>query len=136
MLPNKEGYVRVRSNIAGEVEIKATVNQLFYSGQALAVVEGDREIESLSVRKVSRVIEIFVENFPGKTVGNHLDYCPTHEPPRLPPACAERRMGQQLELTLCWPGGWRLHCGVGPTNYSCFVAANSSCSSTQRSSNA
>ena len=62
MLPNKEGHVRVRSNIAGEVEIKATVGQLFYSGQALAVVEGDREIESLSVRKVSRVVEIFVED--------------------------------------------------------------------------
>ena len=62
MLPNKEGHVRVRSNIAGEVEIKATVDQLFYSGQALAVVEGDREIESLSVRKVSRVVEILVED--------------------------------------------------------------------------
>ena len=62
MLPNKEGHVRVRSNIAGEVEIKATVDQLFYSGQSLAVVEGDREIESLSVRKVSRVVEILVED--------------------------------------------------------------------------
>ena len=62
MLPNKEGHVRVRTNIAGEVEIKATVDHLFYSGQALAVVEGDQEIESLSVRKVSRVIEILVED--------------------------------------------------------------------------
>ena len=62
MLPNKEGHVRVRANIAGEVEIKATVDQLFYSGQSLAVVEGDREIESLSVRKVSRVVEILVED--------------------------------------------------------------------------
>ncbi len=62
MLPDKDGCVRVRANIGGEVEIKATVGQLFYSGQALAVVEGDHEIESLSVRRVSKVVEILVED--------------------------------------------------------------------------
>ena len=62
MLPDSEGRVRVRANISGEVEIKATPSQLFYSGQCLAVVEGDQEIESLSVRKPSKVVEICVED--------------------------------------------------------------------------
>ena len=44
MLPDSEGRVRVRANISGEVEIKATPSQLFYSGQCLAVMEGDKEI--------------------------------------------------------------------------------------------
>ena len=56
------GNVRIRANIAGEVEIRAEVGQLIYSGQLLlAVVEGDEEIESLSVRKPSRVEAIKVE---------------------------------------------------------------------------
>jgi biotin carboxyl carrier protein len=62
MLPDRDGCVRVRANIAGEVEIRATVGQLVYSGQSLAVVEGEREIESLSVRKPSQVEEICVED--------------------------------------------------------------------------
>ncbi len=62
MLPDGDGRVRVRANISGEVEIKANLSQLFYSGQCLAVVEGDQEIESLSVRKPSEVIEICVED--------------------------------------------------------------------------
>ena len=48
--------------MAGEVEIRATVGQVILSGQILAVVEGDKEIESLSVRKASRVLEILVED--------------------------------------------------------------------------
>ena len=62
MLPDGDGRVRVRANISGEVEIKAALEQLFYSGQCLAVVEGDREIESLSVRKLSKVVEICVDD--------------------------------------------------------------------------
>ena len=61
MLPDSMGRVRVRANIAGEVEIRAEVGQSIYSGQLLAVVEGDEEIESLSVRKPSRVEEIKVQ---------------------------------------------------------------------------
>lgn len=61
MLPDSMGNVRIRANIAGEVEIRAEVGQLIYSGQLLAVVEGDEEIESLSVRKPSRVESIKVE---------------------------------------------------------------------------
>lgn len=61
MLPDSMGRVRIRANIAGEVEIRAEVGQSIYSGQILAVVEGDEEIESLSVRKPSRVEEIKVQ---------------------------------------------------------------------------
>jgi biotin carboxyl carrier protein len=62
MLPNSEGLVRVRSNIAGEVEIRAAVGQVVWMGQSMAVVEGDHEIESLSVRKTSEVMELLVED--------------------------------------------------------------------------
>ncbi len=60
MLPDAMGRVRIRANLSGEVEIRAAVGQVVYSGQLLAVVEGDQEIESLSVRKPSRVEEIKV----------------------------------------------------------------------------
>jgi biotin carboxyl carrier protein len=61
VLPNRDGRVRIRTNLAGEVEIRPTVGQLICSGQILAIVEGDHEIESLSVRKPSTVEEILVE---------------------------------------------------------------------------
>jgi biotin carboxyl carrier protein len=60
MLPDAMGRVRIRANLSGEVEIRASVGQVVYSGQLLAIVEGDQEIESLSVRKPSRVEEIQV----------------------------------------------------------------------------
>ena len=60
MLPGRDGQVRVRANVAGEVEIRATVGQIIAVGQILAVVEGDKEIESLSVRKTSEVLEVLI----------------------------------------------------------------------------
>lgn len=62
MLPSRDGQVRVRANVAGEVEIRASVGQMIPFGQILAVVEGDQEIESLSVRKLSEVLEVLVED--------------------------------------------------------------------------
>ena len=62
MLPSRDGQVRVRANVAGEVEIRAAVGQIIPFGQILAVVEGDQEIESLSVRKLSEVLEVLVED--------------------------------------------------------------------------
>jgi biotin carboxyl carrier protein len=62
MLPDREGQVRVRANVAGEVEIRASVGQVIVFGQILAIVEGDQEIESLSVRKTSKVLEILIED--------------------------------------------------------------------------
>jgi len=62
MLPDREGQVRVRANVAGEVEIRASVGQVIVFGQILAIVEGDQEIESLSVRKTSKVLEVLIED--------------------------------------------------------------------------
>jgi biotin carboxyl carrier protein len=62
MLPDREGQVRVRANVAGEVEIRASEGQVIVFGQILAIVEGDQEIESLSVRKTSKVLEILIED--------------------------------------------------------------------------
>ena len=61
MLTSRDGLVKVRANIAGEVEIRAKVGQMIAPGQILAVVEGDLEIESLSVRSTSQVEEICAE---------------------------------------------------------------------------
>jgi len=62
MLPGKDGHVRVRANLDGEVEIRAEVGQTVIPRQLIAVVEGDTQIESLSVRKTSVVIEVLVES--------------------------------------------------------------------------
>ena len=61
MLPDRDGFVRIRSNVAGEVEIRVTLGQSIYSGQCIAVVECDQEIESLSVRNPSVIEEILVD---------------------------------------------------------------------------
>jgi biotin carboxyl carrier protein len=60
MLPDRDGQVRIRANVAGAVEIRASVGQVIVFGQILAIVEGDQEIESLSVRHTSEVLEILV----------------------------------------------------------------------------
>jgi len=62
MLAGSDGQVRVRANVDGEVEIRSAVGDLVVSGNIIAVVEGDQEIESLSVRKTSEVVEILVED--------------------------------------------------------------------------
>jgi len=61
MLPNRLGQVKISANLDGEVEIRAKVGQEVAPGQILAVVEGDIQIESLSVRNTSVVVEILVE---------------------------------------------------------------------------
>ena len=62
MLPNRHGHVKISANMDGEVEIRAQVGQVVAPGQILAVVEGDVQIESLSVRNTSEVIEILVDS--------------------------------------------------------------------------
>lgn len=62
MLPDKDGCIRIRANVDGEVDIRAQVGQLAYAGQILAVIEGDLEIESLSIRRPSQVEEVLVED--------------------------------------------------------------------------
>jgi len=61
MLPDKDGRIRIRANVDGEVDIRAEVGQLAYAGQILAVIEGDLEIESLSIRRPSKVEEVLIE---------------------------------------------------------------------------
>ena len=72
MLPDREGQVRVRANVAGEVEIRASVGERIVFGQILAIVEGDQEIESLSVRKTSEVLEILIEDGAERPAGTTL----------------------------------------------------------------
>lgn len=62
MLPDREGMVRVRANLDGEVEIRARVGQTIVPRQIMVVVEGDEQIESLSVRKTSVVEAILVDD--------------------------------------------------------------------------
>ena len=62
MLPDREGLVRARANIDGEVEIRVRVGQTVIPRQIMAVVEGDDQIESLSVRKTSVVEAIKVKD--------------------------------------------------------------------------
>jgi biotin carboxyl carrier protein len=60
MLADRDGHVKVRANVAGEVEIRVNVGDVVVRSQAIAVVEGDHEIESLSVRQTATVVDIHV----------------------------------------------------------------------------
>ena len=60
VLANKDGHVKIRANIAGEVELRAQIGETIRPRQILAVVEGDCEIESLSVRRTSVIVEHLV----------------------------------------------------------------------------
>lgn len=60
MFADKVGQVRVRSNFAGAVELLVRVGEQVERGQGLVVVEGDRELERLSARQRSRVVEVCV----------------------------------------------------------------------------
>lgn len=62
MLPNRNHQVRVRANFAGEVELLVAVGERVYPGQALVVVEGEREIERLSTRSPGSVAEVHVRD--------------------------------------------------------------------------
>jgi hypothetical protein len=71
MLSSRDGLVKIRANVAGEVELRAKVGQIVVPRQILAVVEGDSEIESLSVRRPSVVVSLDIEcgsEVPAQTV--------------------------------------------------------------------
>ncbi|MFT5680998.1 MAG: biotin carboxyl carrier protein [Myxococcota bacterium] len=72
MLPDRQGLVRVRANIDGEVEVRARIGETIVPRQLMAVVEGDEQIESLSVRKTSIVESILVKNGTEVTAGTAL----------------------------------------------------------------
>ena len=60
MIADRDGVTRVRANIDGEVEIRVRVGDKVIPRQALVVVEGTSQLESLSVSKPSEVTEILV----------------------------------------------------------------------------
>ena len=60
MLPNRNNEVRVRASFDGEVELLVRAGERVYAGQALAVVEGDREVERLASRTPGSVTEVLV----------------------------------------------------------------------------
>ena len=62
MLPNRNNQVRVRANFDGEVEVLVTLGERIYAGQALVVIEGEREIERLATRNAGSVAEIHVRD--------------------------------------------------------------------------
>jgi hypothetical protein len=72
MLPDRQGLVRVRANIDGEVEIRAHLGEAVVPRQLIAITEGDEQIESLSVRKTSIVESILVKTGTEVTAGTTL----------------------------------------------------------------
>lgn len=62
MLPDRSKHVRVRANFDGEVEIKVTPGQRVCRGEALCVVEGDVQIETLSARADATVLSVEVDD--------------------------------------------------------------------------
>ncbi|MCB9778570.1 MAG: hypothetical protein H6742_08420 [Alphaproteobacteria bacterium] len=62
MLPDKEGRVRVRASFAGWVEFRVQPGDVLLRGGAIAVVEGDVEMETLCARSASRVLSLEVDD--------------------------------------------------------------------------
>jgi biotin carboxyl carrier protein len=62
VLPDRNNQVRVRANFPGEVEVLVHVGDAIHAGQALVVVEGDKELERLSARNAGRVVEVLVRS--------------------------------------------------------------------------
>ncbi len=60
MLPNRNNQVRVRANFDGEVELLVSLGERIHAGQALVVIEGDKEIERLASRNPGAITEIHV----------------------------------------------------------------------------
>jgi biotin carboxyl carrier protein len=58
--PTAEGHLRVVANVEGEVEIRVRPGQMVYGGQILAIVEGDKQLESHASRSDAEIVEILV----------------------------------------------------------------------------
>ena len=72
MLPNREGEIAICTTLDGEVELRAPVGTRVATGQILAIVEGECELESLSVRNPSEVVAHCVECGSEVTAGTTL----------------------------------------------------------------
>lgn len=66
MIPDRNRQVRVRANIAGDVELRVQVGDAVLARQNLAVVEGENQVESLNAKTDATVLEIKVPD--GATV--------------------------------------------------------------------
>jgi biotin carboxyl carrier protein len=62
MLPDRQGHVHVRASFAGTVELKVRAGERVEAGQSLCVVEGDKEIETLSARNAGVVREVAIRD--------------------------------------------------------------------------
>ncbi len=58
MLPDRDGHVRVRASFDGYVELRVAPGDVVLRGGAIAVVEGDVELETLCARNPSRVVSV------------------------------------------------------------------------------
>ena len=70
--PTAEGHLRVVANVEGEVEVRVRPGQKVYGGQVLAVVEGDKQLESLASRSDAEVVEVLVSTGDEVTRGTLL----------------------------------------------------------------
>ncbi len=70
--PTEEGHLRVVANVEGEVEVRVRPGQQVYGGQVLAVVEGDKQLESLASRSDAEVVEVLVSTGDEVTRGTLL----------------------------------------------------------------
>jgi len=62
VIPDRQGFVRVRASFPGSVDLRVRVGEAVYPGRALVIVEGAREVETLSARNPGYVREILVED--------------------------------------------------------------------------
>ncbi len=62
MLAGRDGQIQLRCTLAGWVELRTKVGDRVATGQLLAIVEGEKQLESLSVRAPSEVVEICVDD--------------------------------------------------------------------------
>ncbi len=60
MLPDRTGRIRVRANIDGEVEVRVAAGDIVAPRQLLAVIEGEEQLESLSVGRAAQVESVLV----------------------------------------------------------------------------
>lgn len=60
MLADRRHQVRVRAGLDGDVELRVAVGDRVHFRQALAVVEGDVQVETLNARQDGVVLELHV----------------------------------------------------------------------------
>jgi biotin carboxyl carrier protein len=62
MFVGRDGQISIRCTLAGWVELRTKVGDRVAAGQLVAIVEGEKQLESLSVAASSEVVELCVED--------------------------------------------------------------------------